>query len=207
MSYELVSSTNTRSKRRNIDIEDDGSTLSAYALLEKLIKEDLAKSEDMNRPPHVRALYAKTSQKLPRLVVNTHLFFVAIHLLTSNVYNLFNYISFREGSATANSLKGLSPKFMETAKTVVHEYMKMHFKSELINVGDADVVQGKFVIDVTKEAVLAGYNLFKYMQDIQLAVFDLSPLDAIIKTRLANGSRKIEEARKQMIVRLVFTFS
>ena len=203
MSYELVSSENTRRKRRTIDIEEDGSTLSAYALLEKLIKEDMAKSEDMNRAPHVRALYAKTSQKLPRLVVNTHLYFVAVHLLTSNNYDLFNYVSFREGSGIANSLSGLSSKFMQTATKVVHNYMKMYFKSETIKVGEGEVVQGKFIMDVTKEAVLAGYYLFKYMQDIQLAIFDLSGLDAIIKARLANSSRKVEEARKQLTLRLV----
>ncbi|CAF1343667.1 unnamed protein product, partial [Didymodactylos carnosus] len=202
MSYELVSSANTASKRRNIDIEPDGSTLSAYALLAKLIKDDLAKSEDVNRPPHIRALYAKTAQKLPRIVANTHLYFTAIHLLTSNAYNLFNYVSFREGSGTANSISGLSSKFMETAKNVVHDYMKIHFKSETIKVGEDEIVQGKYVMNVTKEAVLVGYNLFKYMQDIQLSIFDLSGLDAIIKTRLANGTRKIEEVRKQLAVQM-----
>ncbi|CAF3901093.1 unnamed protein product [Rotaria sp. Silwood1] len=173
---ELVPSTNTRNKRRTIDVEEDGSILSAYALLEKLIKEDLAKSEDMNRAPHVRALYAKTTKKVPRIVANTHLFFIAIHLLTSNDYELFNYVSFREGSGTANSINGLS-------------------------IGDVEVVQGKFIIDVTKEAILAGYNLFKYMQDIQLAVFDLSGLDGIVKKRLANSSRKVEEVRKELTLR------
>lgn len=203
ISYELVPSTDTRSKRRTIDIEDDGSTLSAFGLLDKLIKEDLAKSEDMNRAPHVRALYAKTPQKLPRLVANTHLFFVAMHLLTNNDYSLFNYVSFREGSGTANSIKGLSTKFMETAKSVVHQYLQKHFKSEIIKVGEAEIVQGKFILDVTKEAVMAGYNLFKHMQDTQMAVFDLSGLDSIIKTRIANGTRKIEEVRMQLIIRLV----
>jgi hypothetical protein len=135
ISYELVSSDNTRSKRRTIDIEDDDSTLSAYALLEKLVKQDMAKSEDLNRAAHVRALYSKTPQKLPRFVANIHLFFIAVHLLTSNNYELFNYVSFREGSGTENSLHGLSSKFMETAKTVVHKYMKIHFKSEKIKVG------------------------------------------------------------------------
>ncbi|CAF3862945.1 unnamed protein product [Rotaria sordida] len=201
ISYELVSSTNTRNKRRTIDVEEDGSTLSAYFLLEKLIKEDLAKSEDMNRAPHVRALYAKTTQKLPRIVANTHLSFIAIHLLTSNDYELFNYVSFREGSGTANSINGLSSKFLEPAKNVVYNYMKMHFKIEKIEVGDVEVVGGKFIIDVTKEAILAGYNLFKYMQDIQLAVFDLSGLDGIVKTHLANSSRKVEEVRKQLTLR------
>ncbi|CAF3895534.1 unnamed protein product [Rotaria sp. Silwood1] len=201
ISYELVPSTNTRNKRRTIDVEEDGSTLSAYALLEKLIKEDLAKSEDMNRAPHVRALYAKTTKKVPRIVANTHLFFIAIHLLTSNDYELFNYVSFREGSGTANSINGLSSKFLETAKNVVYNYMKMHFKIEKIKVGDVEVVQGKFIIDVTKEAILAGYNLYKYMQDIQFAVFDLSGLDGIVKKRLANSSRKVEEVRKELTLR------
>ncbi|CAF3263216.1 unnamed protein product, partial [Rotaria sp. Silwood2] len=200
MSYELVSTENTRTKRRTIDIEDDGSTLSASGVLQKLINQDMAKSEDLNRAQHVRALYTKTGQKLPRLVANTHLFFIAIHLLTSNKYDLFNYVSFREGSGTANSINGLSMKFMKKAKTVVHNYMKDYFKSETIKVGDTEVVQGKFIIDVTKEAVRAGYNMFKYMQDIQLAIFDSSGLDAIIRTRLTNSSRKIEEARKQLIL-------
>jgi hypothetical protein len=166
----------------------------------------MAKSEDLNRLPHVRALYVKTSQKLPRLVVNTHLFFIAIHLLTSNSYDLFNYVSFREGSGIANSISGLSNKFMKTAKNVVEKYMQMHFKSETIKVGEAEVVKEKFILDVTKEAVLVGYNLFKFMQDIQLAVFDLSNLDSIIQTRLANSSRKVEEARKQLILRLILIF-
>ncbi|CAF5040253.1 unnamed protein product, partial [Rotaria sp. Silwood1] len=113
--YELVPSENTLNGRRNIDIEPDGSTLSANTLLTKLIKEDVAKSEDANRPLHVRALYAKTPQKLARIVANTHLYFVDIHLLTSNDYDLFNYVSFREGSGTANSIVGVSTKFLEAA--------------------------------------------------------------------------------------------
>lgn len=203
MTYELVSTTDTRKKRRTIDVEEDGSTLSAYGLLEKLIKEDLAKSEDLNRVPHVRALYAKSSQKLPRIVANTHLFFVAIHLLTSNSYDLFNYVSFREGSGTANSINGLSYQFLEAAKKVVHTYMKMHLKIETIKVGENNVTQTKFILDVTKEAVLAGYNLFKHMQDVQLAIFDLSNIDNIVKTRMTNSSRKSEEARKELVLRSV----
>ncbi|CAF4803257.1 unnamed protein product [Rotaria socialis] len=64
--YKLVPSEKIRTKRRNIDIESDGSTLSANALLNRLIKEDIAKSGDVNRPPHVRALYVKRAQKLSR---------------------------------------------------------------------------------------------------------------------------------------------
>ncbi len=144
----------------------------------------------MNRPPHVRALYAKTSQKLPRVVANTHLFFVAVHLLTSNNYDLFNYVSFREGSGTANSINGLSDKFMATAKNVVYNYMKMHFKSEIVKIGEIEITNNKFILDVTKEAVLAGFQLFKYMQDVQLAVFDLSGLDNIGSVRsFSNRSR------------------
>jgi hypothetical protein len=56
-------------------------------------------------------------------------------------------------------------------------------------------------MDVLKEAVLTGYNLFKYLQDIQLGVFDLSGLDHIIQTRLTNASRKVEEVRKQLVLR------
>jgi len=201
MSYELVSSADTPNQQRIIDIEEDGASLSAYGLLEKLIKEDFAKSEDMNRPPHARALYTKTAQKLPRLVVNSHLFFIAMHLLTSNKYDLFNYVSFRQGSGTANSINGLSNKFMETAKNVVNNYMKMHLKMEKIKIGEVEVVQGKFVLDITKEAILSGYKLFKYMQDIQLAIFDLSNLDGIVKTRLTNSSRKVKEARKELTLR------
>ncbi|CAF1625877.1 unnamed protein product, partial [Rotaria sp. Silwood1] len=196
--YELVPSENTLNGRRNIDIEPDGSTLSANSLLTKLIKEDVAKSEDANRPLHVRALYAKTPQKLSRIVANTHLYFVAIHLLTSNDYDLFNYVSFREGSGTANSIVGVSTKFLEAAKNVVNNYMKMHFKTELVKVGENEIIQGKFIIDVTKEAVLAGYSLFKYIQDVQLAIFDLSGLSSIVKNRLSDSTRKIDEIRKQL---------
>jgi hypothetical protein len=205
--YELVSTENTSTKRRTIDIEEDGSTLSAYALLEKLIQQDSAKADDLNRPQHVRSLYAKTGYKLTRIVANTHLYFLAIHLLTSNKYELFNYVSFREGSGTANSINGLSNKFLEKATTIVHNFMKNHYKSETYKVGETEIIQEKFVLDVTKESVLSGYQLFKYMQDVQLAIFDLSSLDSVIKTRLTNSSKKIEEARCDMIVRLILIFS
>ncbi|CAF2050675.1 unnamed protein product [Rotaria magnacalcarata] len=103
--YKPVPSEKIRTKRRNIDIESDGSTLSANALLNKLIKEDIAKSEDVNRSPHVRALYVKRAQKLSRIIANTHLYLTAIYLLTSNDFDLFNYVSFREGSGTAHSIE------------------------------------------------------------------------------------------------------
>ncbi len=79
---------------------------------------------------------------------------------------------------------------MEAAKYAVQNYIKVHLKSETIKVGEVEVVKGKFIMDVTKETVLAGYHIFKYMQDVQLAIFDLSGLDGIVKTRLANSSQK-----------------
>ncbi|CAF3755023.1 unnamed protein product [Rotaria socialis] len=103
--YKLVPSEKIRTKRRNIDIESDGSTLSANPLLNRLIKENIAKSGDVNRPPHVRALYVKRAQKLSRIIENTHLYLTAIYLLTSNDFDLFNYVSFREGSETAHSIE------------------------------------------------------------------------------------------------------
>ncbi|CAF3500180.1 unnamed protein product [Rotaria socialis] len=103
--YKLVPPEKIRTKRRNIDIESDGSTLSANALLNRLIKEDIAKSGDVNRPPHVRALYVKRAQKLSRIIANTHLYLTTIYLLTSNDFDLFNCVSFREGSETVHSIE------------------------------------------------------------------------------------------------------
>jgi hypothetical protein len=154
---------------KSIDVEEDGSLLSAFGLVKQYIEQELNEA-NMSREtkPYVRSFLRKSGIKLPRYCGCYQLFHQSL-LWCEEIIDKVNFIA---GSHVGNQAMDL--EFVDAAQRLVKLKMKELPKNS----------NGRPIMQISKAIVIAANKHYQYTKESSIQLFTTEDIDQIIAERL-----------------------
>jgi hypothetical protein len=166
---------------RPIDIEADGTVLSALGLIKQIIKRELEEANSsIEIVPFVRALLRKSGTKLPRYCGCYQLLYQCI----SWCEEILETIDFLSGSHT--STREMGREFIVSAQRLVKSKI-----NELTRTSE-----GRPIMYITKETVIAANRNYQHTKESSITLFSTMEIEQIVADRLLKASSVKELLRK-----------
>lgn len=162
---------------KSIDQESDGTSISAYASIQRFVNEYIVRSNandmQLNNGAFTRTLYRKTGTKLPRYSAAFQLLYYAMkYCLELTKYVRFSHGLHIDSNVNYSSLK----EFISAADDLIVK--KFHLKMV------KGSHNGRVILPIKKPAVLAAKHLYDFAVHTAITLFDSSDLDNIAKERV-----------------------
>ena len=164
-----------------IDIEDDGSVLSALGLVKRIIRCELDEANSsMEIVPFVRALLRKSGTKLPRYCGCYQLLYQSI-LWCEEILEKIDFLS---GCHTLN--REVGREFIDSAHRLVQSKINEFPRSS----------EGRPLMYMSKEVVIAANRHYQYTKQSSIILFSTDDMVQIVAERLLKASSVKELLKK-----------